>query len=377
MAYHYCAINKKYILFVKATPFLPYHRALGAKIAPFAGYQMPISYTGIIDEHVCVRQKVGIFDVSHMGEFIVRGSTALDLIQYITSNDAARLSPGKVQYSCLPNEQGGIIDDLLVYNLPDGAYMLVVNAANTEKDFAHISQQNEHFGAELIDVSERTGLLAVQGPLAADALQSLTDMDLRQMKYYTCAKGVFAGVPNVLVSATGYTGAGGFEVYFYNEHADTIWQAIMEAGEPYGIQPIGLAARDTLRLEKGFCLYGNDIDDTTTPLEAGLGWITKLKKNADFIAKALLIAQHAEGVKRELVGFVIDEKAIARAGYNILQPETGAVMGRVTSGTFSPSLQKSIFLGYVPTEYARENTIVAVQIRQKNVAARVVKLPFL
>ncbi len=363
--------------YMKSTPFIAYHEALGAKIAPFAGYNMPISYTGIADEHLCVRQKVGIFDVSHMGEFIVRGEQALQLIQQVSSNDAAKLVPGKVQYACLPNEQGGIIDDLLVYHLPDGTYMLVVNAANIDKDFAWISEQNKHIGAELLDISEKTALLAVQGPLAAVALQSLTDLPLSEMDYYTCAKTTFAGVSNVLISATGYTGAGGFEIYFYNEHAPTIWNAIMEAGKAYGIQAVGLAARDTLRLEKGFCLYGNDIDDTTSPLEAGLGWITKLNKTSDFTAKNQLIAQKQQGVTRKLVGFVIADKAIARHDYEITDPTGEQVIGRVTSGTFSPSLQQSIGMGYVPTAYSSAGTSIAIRIRQKIVTAKVVPLPFL
>lgn len=362
---------------MKSTPFIAYHEALGAKIAPFAGYNMPISYTGIADEHLCVRQKVGIFDVSHMGEFIVRGAGALDLIQHVTSNDAAKLSPGKVQYSCLPNPEGGIIDDLLVYHLPDGAYMLVVNAANIDKDFAWISQQNQAIGAELLDISERTALLAVQGPLTIQALQPLTDINLSEMDYYTCAKGTFAGVPNVLVSATGYTGAGGVEIYFYNEHADIIWQAITAAGKPYGMQAAGLAARDTLRLEKGFCLYGNDINDTTSPLEAGLGWITKLNKSADFIGKDQLLVQKSKGVGRKLVGFTISDKAIARHDYEITDLENNKVIGIVTSGTFSPSLQQSIGMGYVPSTYAVEGTSIGIRIRQTTVVARVVKLPFL
>lgn len=361
---------------MKSTPFTTYHEALGAKMASFAGYNMPISYTGINDEHLCVRQKVGIFDVSHMGEFIVRGENALNLIQHISSNDAAKLTRGKVQYACMPNPNGGIIDDLLVYHLPDGAYMLVVNAANIDKDFAWISEQNKTIGAELLNISEKTALLAVQGPLAAQALQTLTDINLVELDYYTCAKGTFAGMTNILVSATGYTGAGGFEIYFYNEQADIIWDAIMEAGKPYGIQAAGLAARDTLRLEKGFCLYGNDIDDQTTPLEAGLGWITKLNKTSDFVGKNQLIAQKQQGIQQKLVGFVISDKAIARHNYEITDLE-GKKIGRVTSGTFSPSLQQSIGMGYVPIEYAAEGTTIGIQIRQKTIAAKVVKLPFL
>lgn len=358
---------------IKNTPFTPLHEALGAKMAPFAGYNMPVSYTGISEEHVCVRQKLGMFDVSHMGEFIIRGPGALDLIQYVSSNDAASLFAGKVQYACMPNEQGGIIDDMLVYCLEPNVYMIVVNASNIEKDWAWLNECNKDVGAEIINISDMSALLAVQGPLAAQALQPLTDIDLAAMTYYTCQKGRFAGFDNVLLSATGYTGAGGFEIYFDNACALPVWAAIMEAGKPYGLQPIGLGARDTLRLEKGFCLYGNDIDDSTSPLEAGLGWITKFNKN--FVGKDALTAQKQAGINRRLVGFELTDKAIARHDYPITDA-AGNVIGRVTSGTHSPSLQKPIGMGYVPTELAKPGSEIFIAIRQKIIPAKVVKLPF-
>lgn len=359
----------------KNTPFTAIHEALGAKMTPFAGYNMPVSYTSITDEHLCVRQKLGLFDVSHMGEFIIRGPKALDLVQYISSNDAAKLFPGKVQYSCIPNEQGGIIDDMLVYNIEPDVYMLVVNASNIEKDWAWVCACNEKFGAELLNISDKTALLAIQGPLATQALQTLAgkNMELDKMAYYTCQKGHFAGFDKVLVSATGYTGSGGFEIYFDNAHAEPIWAAIMEAGKPYGLQPIGLGARDTLRLEKGFCLYGNDIDDSTSPLEAGLGWITKFNK--DFVGKTTLLAQKQAGINRRLVGFEIQEKAIARHDYPIADAN-GNIIGKVTSGTQSPSLQKAIGMGYVPTAFSAEGSTIFILIRQKLVPAKVVKIPF-
>lgn len=359
---------------MKTTPFLPFHLAANAKMMPFAGYNMPLSYDGIAEEHLCVRQGVGVFDVSHMGEFIVRGQGALELIQRVSSNDASRLYEGKVQYACLMNEQGGIVDDMLVYRLPDGAYMLVVNAANVEKDLQWIQQHNTE-NAEIIDISEKTALLAVQGPKAIDALQSLTDIDLRGMDYYTCAKGIFAGIDKVLISATGYTGAGGFELYFDNDAAETIWNAIMQAGESVGIRPVGLGARDTLRLEKGFCLYGNDIDDSTSPLEAGLGWITKFNK--EFIGKDVLLAQKQQGLQRRLVGFVMQDKTIPRQGYNICTADGTTTIGQVSSGTFSPSLRLGIGMGYVPIQYAAEGTNLSIAVRQKMSEAKVVKLPFL
>ncbi len=360
---------------MKNTPFTDYHLALGAKMAEFAGYNMPISYSGINDEHLCVRQKAGIFDVSHMGQFIVRGEGAAQLVQKISSNDAGKLQEGNIQYACLMNHQGGITDDMLVYKLAGNAFMLVVNAANIEKDWNWIHQENKE-GAELIDISNRTALLAVQGPLAAQILQPLTGMDLAGMKYYTFEKGKFAGFDNILVSATGYTGAGGFEIYFDDEHAAAIWEAIMKEGTPLGLQPAGLGARDTLRLEKGYCLYGNDIDDTTTPLEAGLSWITKLKSDLPFIGRNMVSAQQQTGVARKLVGFELVQKGIPRHHYPIADAN-GNPIGTVTSGTFSPSLQKAIGMGYVQTAFAKAGSSIFIDIRGKLTEARVVKMPFL
>src|SRR6266498_2755362 len=315
------------------TPFTNKHIALGAKMAEFAGYNMPISYTGINDEHQAVRNNAGVFDVSHMGEFFLKGENALDLIQRVTTNDASKLMPGKAQYSCLTNEQGGIVDDLLVYQVEDKVYMLVVNASNLEKDWNWITAHNNK-KVEMHNVSDKTCLLAVQGPNATKILQPLTEMDILNLKYYTFAKGKFAGVDNVLVSATGYTGAGGVEIYFEDKNgaADKIWDTIFEIGKPQGLKPIGLGARDTLRLEMGYCLYGNDIDDTTSPLEAGLGWITKLNKATNFTAKAILQKQKAEGIKRKLVGFEMIDRGIPRHNYQILNKD-GNLIGYVTSGT--------------------------------------------
>lgn len=348
------------------------HIALGAKMVPFAGYNMPVQYVGINAEHETVRKAVGVFDVSHMGEFILKGEGALDLIQKVCSNDASKLYDGKVQYACLPNEQGGIVDDLLVYRMDEKTYMLVVNASNIEKDWDWISKFNS-FGVDMKNISDRTSLLAVQGPKAAQALQSLTDTDLSAMEYYTFVKDTFAGVDNVVISATGYTGAGGFELYFDNEHADKIWKAIFEAGAPFGIHPIGLGARDTLRLEMGFCLYGNDIDDTTSPLEAGLGWITKFTK--DFVNSSNLAAQKEAGLKKKLVGFEMIDRGIPRHDYEICDA-TGKVIGKVTSGTQSPSLQKAIGLGYVQSDFAKEDTEIFINIRENLVKAQIVKFPF-
>lgn len=357
---------------MKNTALTPKHIALGAKMVPFAGYNMPVQYAGINVEHDTVRKGVGVFDVSHMGEFILKGDHVLDLIQQVTSNDASKLVDGKVQYSCLPNENGGIVDDLLVYRIDSKTYMLVVNASNIEKDWNWISRFNT-FGVDMKDISDRTSLLAVQGPKAADALQGLTDIDLASMEYYSFKKGRFAGIDNVLVSATGYTGAGGFEIYFDNQYAEQIWDAIFKAGEPYGIKPIGLGARDTLRLEMGFCLYGNDIDDTTSPLEAGLGWITKFNKQ--FTNSAALQEQKKQGVQRKLVGFEMIERGIPRHDYEIVDAE-GNVIGKVTSGTQSPSLQKAVGMGYVNTPFAKEDTEIFIKIRDNKVKAKVVKPPF-
>lgn len=362
---------------MKNTPFTNKHIELGAKMAEFAGYNMPISYSGINDEHATVRKSVGVFDVSHMGEFILKGENALDLIQRVTSNDASKLTDGKAQYSCLPNHNGGIVDDLLVYCIEQNkTYMLVVNASNIEKDWAWIQEHNTA-NVEMHNISDKTGLLAVQGPKAIECMQELTDMDLVNLKYYTFVKGTFAGIENVLVSATGYTGSGGVEIYFedIDGAGEKIWDAVFKAGESRGMKPIGLGARDTLRLEMGFCLYGNDIDDTTSPLEAGLGWITKLKKESDFSSKSILEQQKAEGIKRKLVGLEMVDKGIPRHGYK-LQDNAGNEIGYITSGTQAPSLGKAIGLGYVAKEAAAEGTEINVMIRDKAVKAKVVKVPF-
>lgn len=348
------------------------HIGLGAKMVPFAGFNMPVQYSGINAEHEIVRTGVGVFDVSHMGEFILKGDGALDLIQKVSSNDASRLFDGKIQYSCLPNETGGIVDDLLVYRLDEKTYMLVVNASNIEKDWNWILKYNTE-GVEMKDISGQTSLLAVQGPKSAEALQSLTNIDLASMEYYTFKKGSFAEVDNVLISATGYTGAGGFELYFDNKHAEHIWHEIFKAGEPFGIKPIGLAARDTLRLEMGFCLYGNDIDDTTSPIEAGLGWVTKFTKN--FVNSENLATQKQEGVSRKLVGFEMVDRGIPRHDYEITDADGNAI-GKVTSGTQAPSLQKAIGLGYVAKEFSKEGTEIYIGIRDNKIKARVVKFPF-
>lgn len=357
---------------MKNTALTNLHISLGAKMVPFAGYNMPVQYAGINVEHETVRKAVGVFDVSHMGEFILKGENALDLIQRVTSNDASKLVDGKIQYSCLPNEDGGIVDDLLVYRIDERTYMLVVNASNIDKDWNWINKYNSK-NVEMHNISDKTSLLAVQGPKAAAALQKLTSMNLSEMEYYTFQKGVFAGVENVLVSATGYTGAGGFEVYFENQYAEKIWNAIFEAGEEFGIKPIGLGARDTLRLEMGFCLYGNDINDSTSPLEAGLGWITKFTK--EFTNSKNLLAQKEAGVKRKLIGFEMIERGIPRHDYKIVNAD-GAEIGIVTSGTQSPSLQKAIGLGYVNTEYSKEGTDIYISIRDQKVLAKTVKYPF-
>lgn len=360
---------------MKNTPFTAIHIALGAKMAEFAGYNMPISYSGINEEHHTVRNNAGVFDVSHMGEFILRGDKALDLIQRVTSNDAAKLTNGKAQYSCLPNNTGGIVDDLLVYCIEENkTYLLVVNASNIEKDWNWISSFNTE-GVEMENISDRTGLLAVQGPNAVKYMQELTDMDITNLKYYTFAKGTFAGIENVLVSATGYTGAGGVEIYFDDKDGagEKIWNEIFRVGAPHGMKPIGLAARDTLRLEKGFCLYGNDINDTTSPLEAGLGWITKFTK--DFNGRALLEEQKANGVSRKLVGFEMIDKGIPRHDYRIVDANNNDI-GVVTSGTQAPSLGKAIGMAYVAKEHCAEASEIFVQVRDKALKAVVVKIPF-
>ncbi len=357
---------------MKNTALTHIHESLGAKMVPFAGYMMPVQYEGINLEHETVRNGVGVFDVSHMGEFYLEGKNALALIQKVTSNDASVLVDGKVQYSCLPNNDGGIVDDLLVYRINEEKYFLVVNASNIEKDWNWISKHND-LGVKMTNVSDELSLLAVQGPKAAQALQSLTAIDLSAMEYYTFKIGAFAGVEDVIVSATGYTGSGGFEIYVKNKDAEHIWNAVFEAGEKYGIKPIGLAARDTLRLEMGFCLYGNDINDTTSPIEAGLGWITKFTKN--FTNSEALKKQKEEGVSKKLVAFEVIEKAVPRHDYEIVNEE-GENIGVVTSGTMSPSLKKGIGMGYVKTAYAKLGTKIFIQIRNKAIPTTVVKLPF-
>ena len=365
---------------MKNTPLTEKHISLGAKMAEFAGYNMPISYSGIREEHQAVRNGVGVFDVSHMGEFIVKGRQALDLIQKVTTNDVSKLEIGDAQYSCLPNGNGGIVDDLLVYRLPEDncaegerAYMLVVNASNIEKDWNWISKHNT-FEAKLSNISDRSGLLAVQGPMAKKAMQPLTDVDLESIPYYNFKKGKFAGIDNVVISSTGYTGSGGFELYVDNEHLLQLWDAVMDAGKAYGIIPCGLGARDTLRLEMGYCLYGNDIDDTTSPLEAGLGWITKLKKG-DFIDRDRMVALKEQGLSRKLVGFEVMDRRVPRHGYPI-EDMNGNEVGVVTSGTQSPSLDKPIGMGYVPAALAVEGSEIQVVAGGKRLAAKVVKLPF-
>jgi aminomethyltransferase len=360
---------------MKSTPFTQKHVELGAKMAEFAGFNMPISYTGINDEHAAVRNNAGVFDVSHMGEFILKGDGALELIQRITTNDASKLTNGKAQYSCFPNNEGGIVDDLLVYCVEENnVYMLVVNAGNIAKDWKWVTDHNTT-GVEMHNISDKTCLLAIQGPMATKILQPLTEMDILNLKYYTFTKGTFAGVENVLVSATGYTGAGGVEIYFedIDNAAEIIWDAIFKAGAAQGIKPIGLGARDTLRLEMGFCLYGNDIDDTTSPIEAGLGWITKFTK--DFTSRAIFEKQKAEGPLKKLVGFQMIEKGIARHDYEIKDFE-GNLIGKVTSGTQSPSLGKAIAMGYVDANHAATGSEIFISIRNTLLKAEVVKIPF-
>ena len=360
---------------MKNTPFTQKHIGLGAKMAEFAGYNMPISYSGINDEHLTVRRNAGIFDVSHMGEFILKGDKALDLIQKLTSNDASKLVAGKAQYSCLTNANGGIIDDLIVYCIEENkVYMLVVNASNIEKDWEWIRSHNSE-NVEMHNISDKTCLLAIQGPNATKILQPLTEIDIMNLKYYTFVKGKFAGIDNVLVSATGYTGAGGIEIYFEDKEgaAEKIWNKIFDEGTPAGLKPIGLAARDTLRLEMGYCLYGNDIDDTTTPLEAGLGWITKFTK--DFIGRNKLEQQKISGIQKKLVGMEILEKGIPRHNYEIKNNQ-GATIGHVTSGTQSPSLNKPIAMGYIGIADSKIDTQVFIKVRDKLLATKVVKMPF-
>jgi len=359
---------------MRTTPFTEKHIALGAKMCEFAGYNMPIEYTGIIEEHLTVCNAVGVFDVSHMGEFWVKGPNALEFLQQVTSNNVAALSPGKVQYTCFPNEKGGIVDDLLVYQYEAEKYMLVVNAANIAKDWEWCVAHNK-VGAELENSSDRIAQLAVQGPKAILALQKLTDLDLSSIPYYTFKVGKFAGVDDVIVSNTGYTGAGGFELYFYPDAADKIWKAVFEAGEEFGIKPVGLGARDTLRLEMGFCLYGNDLDDTTSPIEAGLGWITKFTEGKEFTNRAALEKQKNEGTVRKLVGFEMIDRGIPRHGYE-LQSADGEKIGVVTSGTMSPVRKIGIGMGYVKPEYSKVGTEICIDMRGRKLKAVVVRPPF-
>ncbi|MDP1621510.1 MAG: glycine cleavage system aminomethyltransferase GcvT [Bacteroidales bacterium] len=359
---------------MKYTAFTRYHEAMGGKMVPFAGYNMPVQFEGINIEHEAVRKTLGVFDVSHMGEFWVKGPKALDFIQWVTSNDASKLVPGKVQYSCFPNETGGIVDDLLVYKVDDITYLLVVNAANIDKDWAWCVKQNK-MGAVLYNASDEISQLAIQGPLALKAMQKLTDTPVTGMEYYTFKKLTFAGVHNVIFATTGYTGSGGCEIYMANADAPKIMEDVFKAGAEFGIKPIGLAARDTLRLEMGYCLYGNDINDTTSPIEAGLGWITKFTENKEFINKSALLKQKQEGPTRKLVGFEMVDKGIPRHDYEIAD-EQGNKIGEVTSGTMGPSVKKAIGMGYVPTALSREGDEIHIKIRDKILKARVVKLPF-
>ncbi len=357
---------------LKTVPLNDLHQQLGAKMVPFAGYVMPVRYSSDLEEHHCVRNGVGVFDVSHMGEFIIKGPKALDLIQRVSANDASVLFDGKIQYSYLPNGKGGVVDDLLVYRVSADEYFLVVNASNIEKDWNWIQSQNTE-SVEMHNISDDLCLFAVQGPKAAEALQSLTEVNLAEMDYYTFVKGVFAGLPDIIISATGYTGAGGFELYIPKEAAVEVWNAIFEAGKEFGIKPIGLGARDTLRLEMGYCLYGNDIDDTTSPLEAGLGWVTKFTKN--FIDSEVLLAQKQAGLANKLVGFEMIDRGIPRGHYELCDAEGNAI-GHVTSGTQSPTLSKGIGLGYVPLANSKVGSEIFVKVRERLLKAQVVKLPF-
>lgn len=358
---------------IKNTTLFQIHQNLGAKMVPFAGYNMPVQYEGINIEHQTVRKSVGVFDVSHMGEFLIEGENALALIQKVTSNDVAKLKIGDAQYSCFPNEDGGIVDDLICYRIKEDTYMLVVNASNIDKDWAWISKYNESFNATMRNLSEDYSLLAIQGPKAVEAMQSLTSEDLSAIKFYTFKINDFAGIPNVIISATGYTGSGGFEIYCKNDEVAQIWNKVFEAGASFGIKPIGLAARDTLRLEMGYCLYGNDINDTTSPIEAGLGWITKFTK--DFVNSENLKKQKEAGVTKRLIGFELTEKGIPRHDYKIVNA-AGEEIGIVTSGTMSPSLKKGIGMGYVAKSYAKSGSEIFIQIRKKTIPAIVVKFPF-
>lgn len=358
---------------MKNTALTHVHEALGAKMVPFAGYNMPVQYEGVTIEHQTVREGVGVFDVSHMGEFLVEGENALGLLQRVTSNDVSKLAIGDAQYSCFPNDSNGIVDDLICYRMKENTYLLVVNASNIDKDWNWISKHNKEFNAELKNISENYSLLAIQGPKAVEAMQSLTSIDLGEIPFYKFKIADFAGVEHAIISATGYTGSGGFEIYVKNEEVEEVWNKVFEAGKDWGIKPIGLAARDTLRLEMGYCLYGNDINDETSPIEAGLGWITKFSK--DFINKENLLAQKENGITRKLVAFEMTERGIPRNGYDIVDAD-GSIIGNVTSGTMSPSLSIGIGLGYVQKEFSKRDSEIFIQVRKKQIPAKVVRLPF-
>ncbi|MCL1032110.1 glycine cleavage system aminomethyltransferase GcvT [Elizabethkingia anophelis] len=357
---------------MKRTALFDKHVSLGAKIVPFAGFEMPVQYSGVTEEHFAVREKAGMFDVSHMGQFFIEGPGSKELLQKVTTNNVDALEDGKAQYSCLPNENGGIVDDLIVYKIADEKYFVVVNASNIDKDWNHISKYNT-FGAKMTNASDDMSLIAIQGPKATEILQKLTDTPLADIPYYNFTIGAVAGVQDVIISNTGYTGSGGFEIYFQNENAVKLWDALTEAGEEFGMIPCGLASRDTLRLEKGFCLYGNDIDDTTSPIEAGLGWITKFDK--DFVSKDVFAKQKEEGISRKLVGFEMQEKAIPRHDYEVVDAE-GNVIGKVTSGTMSPMKKIGVGLAYVAKPHFKLGSDIFIRIRNKDIPAKVVKLPF-
>ncbi|MBT8190903.1 MAG: glycine cleavage system aminomethyltransferase GcvT [Bacteroidia bacterium] len=359
---------------MKETPLTATHIELGARMMPFAGYNMPVSYSGINEEHINVRENVGLFDVSHMGQFFLKGEKSLDLIQLISSNDASGLVIGQAQYTCMPNKEGGIVDDFLVYKLSEDEYMLVVNASNIEKDFNWISEANT-FGVSIEDRSDDMALLALQGPKAIEVLKKISNSDISSIEYYHFTSGEVAGISNVIISATGYTGSGGFELYLDNKDAVTVWNKLLEAGKEENILPVGLGARDTLRLEMGFCLYGNDIDDKTSPIEAGLGWITKTKKETEFHSKEIFVNQRKEGIKKKLVAFKVDDRRVPRHGYEIVDKDEN-VIGTVTSGTLSPSLQIPIGLGYVKKENAKIGSEIGIKLRNKVLSATIIKLPF-